>query len=58
MAGSVASLELSFTEVRVSDWRRAVDWYARILGLKVVLEDAEREFALLAAGDARLALRG
>ncbi len=48
------------TEIRVGDWRAAVGWYRAVLGLRVVLEDAPGEFALLEVGPAggRLALKG
>ena len=51
-------IELSFTEIQVVDWPRAVRWYVEILGLRPVLEDVGHQFALLEAGVNRLALKG
>jgi catechol 2,3-dioxygenase-like lactoylglutathione lyase family enzyme len=50
--------ELFLTEIKVTDWPRAVRWYVEILGLRVVLSDPETRYALLAAGSGRLALKG
>lgn len=51
-------IELAFTELLVVDWPRAVRWYVEILGLRLILEDVEPQFALLEAGLSRLALKG
>jgi predicted enzyme related to lactoylglutathione lyase len=51
-------LELFMTVVRLTDWSSTVPWYINTLGMVPVLIDAEREFALLAAGDGRLAFKG
>ena len=50
--------ELFLTEIKVADWSRSVRWYVEILGLRMVLSDAEHAYALLAAGPSRLALKG
>jgi predicted enzyme related to lactoylglutathione lyase len=48
--------ELSFTELTVADWPAALAWYRDVLGLEVLLVEADR-FALLRAGGGRLALK-
>jgi catechol 2,3-dioxygenase-like lactoylglutathione lyase family enzyme len=60
MASPVPGLgpELFLTELKVTDWPRAVRWYVEILGLRVVLSDPEPQYALLAAGSGRVALKG
>ena len=60
MASPVPGLgpELFLTEIKVTDWPVAVRWYVEILGLRVVLSDPESCYALLAAGNGRLALKG
>jgi predicted enzyme related to lactoylglutathione lyase len=58
MDSASGRIELSFTEIRVADWPGAVRWYAAVLGLRPVVEDAESQFALLEAGVSRLALKG
>jgi catechol 2,3-dioxygenase-like lactoylglutathione lyase family enzyme len=50
--------DLFMTVIKVEDWERVVAWYVDTLGLLVVLHDAERRFALLAAGSGRLAIQG
>ena len=51
-------LELFMTVVRLTDWSSTVPWYINTLGMVPVLIDAEREFALLAAGGSRLGFKG
>ena len=60
MASPVPGLgpELFLTEIKVTDWPRAVRWYVEILGLRMVLSDPEPQYALLAAGSGRVALKG
>jgi hypothetical protein len=58
MAREVPGIELSFSEVVVADWPRALRWYSGVLGLHPTVEDAANGFALLDAGPCRLALRG
>ncbi len=49
---------LFMTELTVSDWAAAVDWYRRVLGLAVQVEDVAKGFALLRGhGGGRLALK-
>jgi catechol 2,3-dioxygenase-like lactoylglutathione lyase family enzyme len=50
--------ELFMTELHVADWPATVGWYVEVLGLRLLRSDAERRFALLAAGNGRMALRG
>lgn len=50
--------DLFMTVIKVVDWERVVDWYVNTLGLLRVLNDVERQFALLAAGSGRLAIQG
>ena len=49
---------LDFVELAVTDWPAAVRWYQDVLGLELVMRDDAGRFALLAAGPARLALKG
>jgi catechol 2,3-dioxygenase-like lactoylglutathione lyase family enzyme len=50
--------DLFMTVIRVADWPKTLDWYVETLGLLAILTDVERQFALLAAGNGRLALQG
>ena len=50
--------ELFMTELHVADWPGTVAWYVDTLGLRLLRKDDERQFALLAAGSGRLALKG
>jgi predicted enzyme related to lactoylglutathione lyase len=51
---------LYLTEIKVTDWSGMVRWYAAILGLRLALEDAAHQYALLEAGTGagRIALKG
>jgi predicted enzyme related to lactoylglutathione lyase len=49
---------LYLTEIKVTDWHRLVRWYVETLGLRLVLEDAAHEYALLDAAGGRVALKG
>ena len=49
--------DLFMTVIKVSDWAASLAWYVERLGLLPVLTDAEHRFALLAAGNGRLALQ-
>jgi catechol 2,3-dioxygenase-like lactoylglutathione lyase family enzyme len=51
-------LDLFMTVVKVADWSAIVRWYIDTLGLVPILLDPQHEFALLAAGQARLGLQG
>jgi catechol 2,3-dioxygenase-like lactoylglutathione lyase family enzyme len=43
-------------ELRTPRWAEAVAWYRDVLGLRVLVRSAEEGYALLAAGDVRLAI--
>lgn len=58
MAHDATGLELFLTEIKVSDWASTVRWYVETLGMSLLLEDAEHEYALLGTDRGRLALRG
>src|SRR4051794_13656300 len=58
MAIVSSGIELFLTEIKVSDWAKSVRWYVETLGLRLVLDDHEHEYALLEAGRGRLALKG
>ncbi len=49
---------LFFVEIRTSDRAGLVAWYVEMIGLTVVLDDPAGDFSLLAAGPARLAIKG
>jgi hypothetical protein len=50
--------DLFMTVIKVERWERVVAWYVDTLGLLMLLHDPERRFALLAAGNGRLAIQG
>lgn len=52
------SPSLFLTEIKVSDWPKTVRWYVETLGLRLVLDDPDHQYALLNAGHGRLALKG
>jgi predicted enzyme related to lactoylglutathione lyase len=43
-------------EVRTSNWTTLVEWYRTVLGLRVLVRVVDDGYALLEAGDNRLAL--
>lgn len=43
-------------ELRTPRWADAVAWYRDVLGLRVLVRSADEGYALLAAGDVRLAI--
>lgn len=43
-------------ELRTSNWAECVEWYRAILGLRVLVRVTDDGYALLAAGETRLAL--
>ena len=47
---------LFFVELIVRDLDAAVDWYCEVIGLREVMRDRAKSFALLSAGGAKLAL--
>lgn len=58
MGSESGGIELTFTELSVADWPAAVRWYVEVLGLRMAVEDAAHQFALLDAGACRLSLKG
>ncbi len=58
MSTTPGVVQLDFTELCVVEWPVCVAWYREVLGLKVVLLDEERCFALLEGGGGRLSLKG
>jgi catechol 2,3-dioxygenase-like lactoylglutathione lyase family enzyme len=43
-------------ELRTQNWQPLLDWYRNILGLRVLVRVVEDGYALLEAGDTRIAL--
>lgn len=43
-------------ELRTDNWQRLVDWYRQVLGLRVLVRVVDDGYALLEAGDTRIAL--
>ena len=43
-------------ELRTARWREMVDWYRHVLGLRVLVRVVDDGYALLEAGDTRLAI--
>jgi catechol 2,3-dioxygenase-like lactoylglutathione lyase family enzyme len=43
-------------ELRTANWARLVEWYRQVLGLRVLVRVVDDGYALLEAGDTRLAL--
>jgi predicted enzyme related to lactoylglutathione lyase len=43
-------------ELRTSQWATMVEWYRTVLGLRVLIRVVDDGYALLAAGDTRLAI--
>ncbi len=50
-------MNLFMVEIKVSDWSETVTWFVDTLGLLLVLRDNANQFALLQAGDGRLAIK-
>jgi catechol 2,3-dioxygenase-like lactoylglutathione lyase family enzyme len=50
-------VKLYFVELRVSDWRRSVQWYRDVLGLKLLMRDESDSFALFDADGGKVALK-
>jgi len=48
--------ELFCVELRTARWAELVEWYRTVLGLKVLVRVVDDGYALLGAGDGRLAL--
>jgi len=49
-------LSLYSVELRTSRWAELVEWYRGVLGLRVLVRVVDDGYALLAAGDTRLAI--
>lgn len=45
-------------ELRTANWDNMVEWYREILGLRVLVRVTDDKYALLEAGDTRVALIG
>jgi catechol 2,3-dioxygenase-like lactoylglutathione lyase family enzyme len=43
-------------ELRSSNWERLVDWYRTVLGLRVLVRVVDDGYALIEAGETRLAI--
>ena len=43
-------------ELRTANWAASVEWYRQVLGLRVLVRVVDDGYALLEAGDTRLAL--
>ena len=43
-------------ELRTARWAELVDWYRNVIGLRVLVRVVDDGYALLAAGDTRLAI--
>jgi predicted enzyme related to lactoylglutathione lyase len=50
-------MDLYLIELTVRDWLASLSWYRDRLGLTVLLTDEPNQFALLAAGPARIAIK-
>lgn len=48
--------QLFSVELRTSRWGELVEWYRSVLGLRVLVRVVDDGYALLAAGDTRLAV--
>jgi predicted enzyme related to lactoylglutathione lyase len=56
MKPSPAAPQLFSVELRTSQWGALVEWYRSVLGLTVLVRVVDDGYALLAAGDTRLAI--
>ena len=52
MTPTSPGIALYLTEIKVTDWPGMVHWYVANLGLRLTLEDAAHQYALLEAGAA------
>jgi catechol 2,3-dioxygenase-like lactoylglutathione lyase family enzyme len=43
-------------ELRTANWEQAVEWYRQVLGLRVLVRVTDDGYALLEAGETRIAL--
>ena len=51
-----AAPQLFSVELRTARWAELVEWYRSVLGLRVLVRVVDDGYALLAAGDTRLAI--
>jgi predicted enzyme related to lactoylglutathione lyase len=51
-----AAPQLFSVELRTARWGELVEWYRSVLGLRVLVRVVDDGYALLAAGDTRLAI--
>lgn len=56
MKQSPGAPQLFSVELRTSQWGTLVEWYRSVLGLTVLVRVVDDGYALLAAGDTRLAI--
>jgi len=52
----VSQPSLFSVEVRTTRWAELVEWYRHVLGLRVLVRVVDDGYALLSAGDTRLAI--
>jgi predicted enzyme related to lactoylglutathione lyase len=55
---AVARPSLFAVELRTARWAELVAWYRDVLGLRVLVRVSDDAYAILAAGDTRLAIVG
>ena len=48
--------ELYCVELRTAGWEQSVEWYRQALGLRVLVRVTDDQYALLSAGETRLAI--
>lgn len=48
--------QLFSVEIRTSRWAELVEWYRTVIGLRVLIRVVDDGYALLSAGDTRLAI--
>ena len=56
MRSDNAAPQLFSVELRTARWAELVEWYRSVLGLRVLVRVVDDGYALLAAGDTRLAI--
>jgi predicted enzyme related to lactoylglutathione lyase len=58
LSGEATAFDLYAIELRTTRWEMMVAWYKQALGLRGLLRVEEDRYALLAAGNSRLAITG
>jgi len=53
-----SACELFAVEIRTDQWETMVHWYRNVLGLRVLVRVTDDSYALLSAGETRLAILG